>query len=407
MLRRLISLCLLVSVWSATSTLLITDPSAASWTDPSGGNPVCSSGGQAVIGKRAYDRGVELYHDATILFHHVYALNCFRVAQPLAEAHYMLGYMYRHAESYSGITRHYPSARHYWELCSTQALAKCMNSLGTLYSNGQGVERDHATALHWFQKALARARATGDEETERLATNNIAITERNIAQQRRPPLASPSDTPKSAGIPVAFIPRQFADAELTGTTLYGEPWRPTGNCLGLKGQQALDQAKDYWAKPPDYRRNALRMVDCYFAARPLPRAHAGIAGLYSGTFTRTGDTPVDVNMAIAADYYYRCAIQEWAACMYSLSLLFTNGSGVRKNLHAAHYWAQKCVPIATSTGESFWFQELAPLCTELRNRLERSPETPSAKCYYRETDCRFERDGPDVKKICRREYVCP
>ncbi len=99
------------------------------------------------VGVAAYDRG----DYATAL----------REWRPLAEqgdaeAQNSLGYMYSHGE---GVTQDHAEAAKWYRKAAEQGLALAQYNLGLAYDNGQGIPQDYAEAMKWFRKAAEQGYA--------------------------------------------------------------------------------------------------------------------------------------------------------------------------------------------------------------------------------------------------------
>ncbi len=99
------------------------------------------------VGVAAYDRG----DYATAL----------REWRPLAEqgdaeAQNSLGYMYSHGE---GVTQDHAEAAKWYRKAAEQGLALAQYNLGLAYDNGQGIPQDYAEAVKWFRRAAEQGLA--------------------------------------------------------------------------------------------------------------------------------------------------------------------------------------------------------------------------------------------------------
>jgi TPR repeat protein len=75
-----------------------------------------------------------------------------------ARSQYGLGRIYYKGQ---GVVKDYAEAVKWYELAAQQGYAPAQSNLGALYANGQGVEQDYAEAVKWYRLAAQQGDVSG------------------------------------------------------------------------------------------------------------------------------------------------------------------------------------------------------------------------------------------------------
>jgi len=85
------------------------------------------------------------------------------------DAQYLLGLCYAHGE---GIEKNHTQAAHWYRKAAEQGHSNAQSELGFLYKCGKGVPKDDKEALYWFEKSANQGNPIA-KELHSLFTNSV------------------------------------------------------------------------------------------------------------------------------------------------------------------------------------------------------------------------------------------
>ena len=88
------------------------------------------------------------------------------------------------AQNFLGVrcadARDYTGALHWWKLAADQGEACAQCNLGTLYLNGEGVQKDTAEAVQWFRLAANQGLARGQVNLGAMHANGTGVAKDHV-----------------------------------------------------------------------------------------------------------------------------------------------------------------------------------------------------------------------------------
>lgn len=207
-----------------------------------------------------------------------------------ADTQVSLGYMYGQGE---GIPKDAAKAVEWWQKAAAQGNAKAQTLLGWVYQSGEGIPKDAAKAVEWWQKAAAQGNA---------------YAQTNLGEMHRDGEGVTKDAAKAVGW------FQKAAAQGNAVAQYN---------LSYMYYSGEGVSKD-----------AVKAVE--WLQKAAAQGHAG-AQAFLGSMYHFGEG-VPKDAAKAVEWLQKAAAQGYADAQRKLGVLYAEGEGVAKDMVRAYVW---------------------------------------------------------------------
>lgn len=87
-----------------------------------------------------------------------------------------LGFVYTHGQ---GVSKNYATALYWYHKSADQGFDKAQNNIGRMYEHGFGVPKNYATAMLWYQKAAEQKYAIAQYGIGNMYANGLGVTQDN------------------------------------------------------------------------------------------------------------------------------------------------------------------------------------------------------------------------------------